>query len=434
MARLPFKRKESQPKPASPVTLGSDDDDDGDALSLFRHSKEVFPEVIREAEEESRDRSNGRKRKSSPSEEDGNERGRRRRTSSLGQSSSPPRQKLTLDGSDDDDDIIMDVKGKGKEVVRPTKIVTPVKQRSAAVSATPVVVIGDNDNDNDALSTVTPARGKKPVKADLDSDDDSDIQEVDPFDKEESPNSHDDELQELIRKQREKLGRVKEDFIVHIFVSSPIPNTKPIVVRRKAKQDMVPIIPTWIKKQQELGLDFSSEELNLFVTWKHNKIYTPNNVASLNLEINEDGQIVFGQGDGYRAIKQGPALHMEVWDEANYKDFQRWKDKERSARYGLVDLGEAGDCDAESAPEEPKKKGIKVVLKAKDLEPLKMSVQEDNTVGNMIEAFRQRRDIGEEWHVSIWLEGDELEEDTLVKDADIDPDEPNQFEVHMKKQ
>ncbi|KAK0666474.1 hypothetical protein QBC41DRAFT_366841 [Cercophora samala] len=429
MARLPFKRKESQPKPVEPIDSGSDDDDGGDALSLFRHSKEVFPEVIREAEEESRDRRNERKRKSSPSDQDENERGRRRRTSSPGLSSIPPRQKWTLNDSDDDDDddVIMDVKGKGKEVVRSTKIVSPIKPRAAAVSSTPVVIIGDSDDDDDALPSATPAPDRKPVKADLDSDDDCDIQEISPLEKE----GHDEELQEMIRKQREKLGRVKEDLVVHIYVDSRIPNTRPIVVRRKAKQDMAPIIPTWIRKQQELGLNPCSEELNLFVTWKHNKIYTPNSVASLNLNLDEDGNIIFGEGEGYRLVKQVPALHMEVWDEANYKDFQRWKDKERSVRYGLVDLVEGED--AEPVPEEPKKKGIKVVLKAKDLEPLKMSVQEDTTVGAMVEAFRQKREVGDEWQVSIWLEGDELEEDTLVKDADIDPDEPNQFEVHMKK-
>ncbi|KAK4655355.1 hypothetical protein QC762_301670 [Podospora pseudocomata] len=424
MARLPFERRESQPKPVLPIASGSEDDDDDDALSLFRHSKQVFPKVIREAEEESRDRSNERKRKSSLSEEEGNERVRRRRTSSPGLSSSPPKQMAGLaDSDDDDDDLIMDVKGKGKEVVRPTKIVTPVKPRHTAVSATPVVMIDDSDSD-DALD-------KKPVKADLDSDDDSDIQEFSPFEKQESPDSHDDELQEMIRKQREKLGRVKEDLVVHIYVDSPIPNMKPILVRRKAKQDMAPIIPTWIAKQREIGLDISSEELNLFVTWKNNKIYTPNSVASLNLDIDEDGNIVFGDGEGYRMLRQGPALHMQVWDEDNYKDFQQWKDKERSVRYGLVDLTEADD--AEPVPEEPKKKGIKVVLKAKDLEPLKLSVQEDTTVGTMIEAFRQKRAVGDAWQVSIWLEGDELEEDALVKDTDIDPDEPNQFEVHMKK-
>lgn len=78
MARLPFERRESQPKPVLPIASGSEDDDDDDALSLFRHSKQVFPKVIREAEEESRDRSNERKRKSSLSEEEGNERVRRR--------------------------------------------------------------------------------------------------------------------------------------------------------------------------------------------------------------------------------------------------------------------------------------------------------------------------------------------------------------------
>ncbi|KAK0741930.1 hypothetical protein B0T21DRAFT_345788 [Apiosordaria backusii] len=432
MARLPFQRKQSQPKPASTVTLGSDDEDD-DALALFRHSKEVFPEVIRQAEEENRDRGNDRKRKSSPSEDDGNERGRRRRTSSPGRSSSPPQHKSALDESDDDD-IIMDIKGKGKEIVRPTKIITPVKPRPAVVSASPVVVVDDSDNDDDALPTATPARDRKPVKADLDSDDDSDIQEVHPFEKEEAPpNSDDDELQAMLREARERQERT-HNAIARVFVSSHIPNTKTLMFRRRVKQDVQAILDNWIEKQQEIGLDFDKENNKLFVTWKGNKVYGHSTLSSLKIETDGQGEIIYPDEPGYRHTKAGPALLLEVWDEDTYKSWLQWKDKDRAFRYGLVDSDEADDDDAEPAPEEPKKKGIKVVLKAKDLEPLKMSVQEDITVGFMIEAFCQKREVGEEWHVSIWLEGDELDEDTLVKDADIDPDEPNQFEVHMKKQ
>ncbi|KAK4198362.1 hypothetical protein QBC40DRAFT_283869 [Triangularia verruculosa] len=201
--------------------------------------------------------------------------------------------------------------------------------------------------------------------------------------------------------------------------------------KRRVHQDFQAILLNWLEKHQGLGLTLDRDAL--FITWKGNKVYTYSTLSSLKIEVDEQGEVVYPNAEGYHQMKGGGAVHLEVWDEETYKDWVEWKDKDRAFRYGLVEAKEEEEGDAEPAPEVPKKKGIRVVLKAKDLEPLKMSVQEDITVGNMIEVFRQKRDIGDEWHVSMWLEGDELEEDTLVKDADIDPDEPNQFEVHMKK-
>jgi hypothetical protein len=35
--------------------------------------------------------------------------------------------------------------------------------------------------------------------------------------------------------------------------------------------------------------------------------------------------------------------------------------------------------------------------------------------------------------VAIWFDGERLDEDSSVADLDVDPDEANQLEVHIKK-
>lgn len=81
----------------------------------------------------------------------------------------------------------------------------------------------------------------------------------------------------------------------------------------------------------------------------------------------------------------------------------------------------------------PKKKGIRIVLKAKEHEALKLTTREETDVEMLIEAFRTQRNIGPEWSVAIYFDGERLEEDALVSEIDIDPDDVNQMEVHVKK-
>jgi hypothetical protein len=83
--------------------------------------------------------------------------------------------------------------------------------------------------------------------------------------------------------------------------------------------------------------------------------------------------------------------------------------------------------------QQPRRRGVRIVLKARDHEPLKLTTREETTVETLIEAFRTQRQIGPEWEVAIWFDGELLEEEALVAEMDIDPDEANQLEVHVKK-
>ncbi|KAK4459028.1 hypothetical protein QBC42DRAFT_275309 [Cladorrhinum samala] len=428
-----------------------------DELDLFRHSKQVFEAVARKVEEERQasltPEKTSRKRKSSPDEDsaDGARKRQQSSSSSMARSPTTARRFSALDDSDDDE-IVMDVKGKGKEVTRSSRRFTPRKaaareQTSSTMSSPGVVVIDDSDDEGGAPignQTAGKTRAGNPnlhnpspdsspievlskrVKSDDDDDDDDDEEEED------KPAEEANEDDEWARKALE-MRKLTEQEAVVFMVTSRFPNTGPIKVRRRLVQDFSIIIDTWVTKQLEAGVELP-ENTEMFATWKGQKIYKYSSLASLGIRMDERGRPKAGNGEeGYFYNDAGMALgvHLEIWDEQLYNNYLEQKTKERALRLGVLDEDYAAESEGESPEPEPKKK-FKVVLKAKEYEPLKMSVLEDTTVEFMIDAFCQQRHIDNDWAVAIYFDGEKLDEDSLVVDADIDPDETNQFEVHIK--
>lgn len=454
---LPFKRTVARnpsvgPELASPLaTAGNHANDEENDLDLFRHSKEVFPEILREAEEEvakvariaTTPDGNRRKRRNSSMDE---ENGEARKRTSFSDSSQRAASFQALSPADDsaDGDCIIDVKGKGKEI-QSNKIITPRKTRSSAIitaSPTAGVAIPDSDESGDSddefvlvkpphkgeISSSQPTTRRPGAKREGDSD--SDLEEVESW--EPTPvEEKRDEHNEWIIKAREDQART-QNAVALVMVSCQIPGTALVKLKRRLRQNVQLIIDTWADMQRQNGIEFGAERHRLFLTWKGNKVYNSSSLASLGIEVDDQGEVKYGQGEGWYTSRGVPAMHLEIWTEEAYIQWEKVREHERALRYGIIDDDSDLEALHELAPM-PAKKGIKVVLKAKDLEPMKSSIKEDTTVEFMIEAFRQQRGLGEEWDVAIFFDGERLDEESLVKDADIDPDESNQFEVHIKK-
>ena len=192
----------------------------------------------------------------------------------------------------------------------------------------------------------------------------------------------------------------------------------------------------------------------LFLTFKGNRIYSNSTIASLGVKVDADGVLQLPPGamtsreamEGYVMQRGIPGLVLEVWHEEFYEE-ELAKDKKRREReLGLIDdddeeedgenqhLGSNGQSrgGSEAAAAEAKKSKIRVVLKAKDLEPLKIAVYEDTPVGTMVEVFRTQKGIKPEQTIVMQFDGEQLSEDMLVGSMDIERDEPNQFEVYIK--
>ncbi|KXX81613.1 hypothetical protein MMYC01_202211 [Madurella mycetomatis] len=478
--KLPFKRTVARKQQSDLSAAKSAKAEDDSDLELFRHSKEVFNAIIQEAEEEERRKSatpENRERKRRKTSLDANP--TRNSPGRVSHELSPLRRSVTQDESDDD--LIMDVKGKGKEIIRPGRAPAPKRPTSRSTSRTvtrspsfTAAVTGDHSDDG-ARPTASPSRRRKsngyhppprrqPPRREYDSDDDSPIEILPPVadikgtkpsnksnssdsDIEEIPPQTDnapDEFSEWVAKAREMQEKSKLSAIVNCFLTSRLPGAAaPVVARRRLNQGVALMLEVWVDTQRNRGIVVPDDVArNLFLTWKGNKIYSQSTIASLGVQVDAHGQLKGGDGEGY---KRG-GIHLEVWTEEAYQEWLVWKGREQALKLGALDdeedggeegrgaaLGAEGEGVEEPVAVQQKKKGIKVVLKAKDYEALKLTAKEDSTIETLVEVFRTQREVGPEWDVAIYFDGERLEEDSLVNDADIDVDDINQFEVHIRQ-
>lgn len=496
--RLPFKRTVERDASIDKAPTTGDATNQDDELAFFRRTDEVFPmgleEVAQDSEDEAPKKSTpspqkqGRKRrKVTPEEDEGL--GHSSRSvptwSSTAQSQTPKltrpspsrlgstsrsgakrsgsrRVSSVVPGSDtDSDDLIMDVKGKGKEVVRPDRtndrLPTPRKSSASATSAPPAqtsaILLSDSDEDYDPSPRKAKPKQSSPARRsrrNLSRDDSSPLEIVrvdkrkkqddwddglDEGDRDDPVEEEDNEFSMWIAKAREAEAKAKsQDITIKILISSSMPHTVPLVVTRKLSQDLALPLETWVHYQRRHGLDIPDDvEKELFLTWKGNKIWSSATAASLGVQASPDGWVKpDASGEGYRS----GGIHFEAWTEEAYADYLKERDLRRAQKLGLSD-DEADDSegmgeDEALPPPAEKKKGLKVVLKAKELEPLKLTIHEHNTADFIIGIFRKQRQVPAGKEVSIWFDGERLGGDSPISDADIDPDDVNQLEVHIK--
>ncbi|KAK4227447.1 hypothetical protein QBC38DRAFT_364302 [Podospora fimiseda] len=440
----------------------SGDDDD---LDLFRRSKEVFSEVVRKVEEEEERQASltpikpNRKRKNHTSS-----------SSPMEGSPSASRRISALD-SESEDEIIVNHnnsikkakgKGKGKEVIRTPEIYTPRKpervlrstqqtKHTPSSSKSPVVVIDDSDDDDGGgvlLSSPLAIRlqpnpnakhthslsqnlseiisnSQKTAAKDDDDDDDSDKDNKD----EDGDANMDDEW---VKKALELRAKTEQETVI-FKVTSRWPGTSQIKAKRRLVQNLTVVIETWLLRQLQQGADIPSD--NLFATWKGQKIYDHSSLTSLGIRVDSDGMPICKPNEyGYFFDDYGnpQGVHIEVWDQELYDMYLDQKSRETANKLAVLDEEYAAESEGES-PEPEERKRWKIIMKAKDLEPLRMAVKDNTTVEWMLNAFCQQRGIPNEWDVAIFFDGERLEEDSLVVDADVDDEEINQFEVHIKK-
>ncbi|KAL2177109.1 uncharacterized protein P884DRAFT_259937 [Thermothelomyces heterothallicus CBS 202.75] len=465
---LPFKRtvarKQQSQKPQQPSEEAKKADDDND-LDFFRHTDEVFPEILREVSEGKDQENHDRKRRKLSSPPDDPQRSHK--------------QPVTLDESDND--LIMDVKGKGKEIPRPRRPSTPLQTSTArevsespgssrttprtAVSrrslskntagspGAPVTVLASDVSDSDDVGVVKPAapsnkrEASKPTtpgrSRGTSSTSSSPIEILPNPDPDPNPPSGDD-FSEWVAKARALQASESHTAVVEVLTTSRIEGCdKPVRTRCRMNQAVQIILKAWIERTRSSRTVIPDDvAARMFLTWKGNKIYGHSTLASLGVQVDAKGRLRNNQGEGY--TRDG--IHLEVWTEEEYAAYLETRGKKRASRLLAADedddddsgvddrRGASGGAEEAPAPaRQRKKKGIRIVLKAKDHEPLKLTTREDTTVEMLIEAFRAQRNLGPEWDVAMWFDGERLEEDSLVTDLDVDPDDVNQLEVHVKR-
>ncbi|KAM7207150.1 hypothetical protein V8F20_002416 [Naviculisporaceae sp. PSN 640] len=441
---VPRKKLGEQKSPE--VSNDAERQDETNDLDFFSRAKDVFPMVLQEVLEKEKSPSperHDRKRRKLSTEP---EAATLTRTSSPMTSSMPEGRKSSsfvgLD-SDSDSDVIMGIKGKGKEIVKPSRPATPKKPGSETFKRSPKIIEVDDEEPQappsrpNRTERVTRAssrlrdRDSSPVPVvDLDykvepaAGDSPDLEEIPPASDEDPI---DEELNAWVAKAKQRQAAANSEVAIPLLITSRIEGTKSLVFMRRLKQDFQLALVSWICQQRNNDFAISEEEASrMFLTWKGHKIYGHSPLSSLGIEVDDRGKVK-GFGPGF---KRG-GIHLEAWTEEEYALYLK---QEQASRLELVDGDQqlSAELEEEYPPPSPEKKGIRVTLKAKAFESLNLMAHDDTTVATVIEAFRHQRGVGPGRKVEIWLDGERLDEGSFVKDADVDPDETNQLEVHVK--
>lgn len=247
----------------------------------------------------------------------------------------------------------------------------------------------------------------------------------------------DDEFDEYVRKAEEQRARdkdmmqmdsdraVKKDAAADIMVRSSIPGTRVAHIKYQFNRPLRLIRDSWIALQErkDVQLPITSYD-DIVLTWQKKKVYTYSSLLGLGIRPQGDGKII---ADEYSkgGLQDGRTkVVLEAW---TVESFSQWELEEE-----MRIKREAGELSDEEPIQEQEEKRVKLRVKliAKDMEVVKLGVLPETTVETLIIGFRARGGIGSDKDVSIWFDGETLEEHQTMEEVGID--DLDSLEVHIK--
>lgn len=211
--------------------------------------------------------------------------------------------------------------------------------------------------------------------------------------------------------------------VVRIFVHSRIAayaeyDPQGFGCQRKINQSVGPVRDAFSQWLRRKGVPVKDEmDRAIFLTWKGRKIY--NSVSGLSLgwqpqRTNKPHE----REPGF--IRDGVLL--EAWTEEDFERYTADLERQRLINRGeLVDDGPgvevADDTEEQAEPEVAK---VKVILKEKNTEPVRMTTFLDTQVRVLIGAYRRQKKVAEDREIRLNYDGDWLNPEMTVAQAYID--------------
>ena len=151
---------------------------------------------------------------------------------------------------------------------------------------------------------------------------------------------------------------------VSILITSPLPNTKPLIVIRRVSQRLRDVRVTWCQRQ-----NFAPETTaEIFLVWRGRRLFDVTTCRSLGIGVDQDGNILT---NGKRDIlsAENDKIHMEAMTQEILNDYKKAK------RRGLVDKPSEEDAEEPVKEQQQAEPQIKIILKAKGYDDFKLIVK-----------------------------------------------------------
>ncbi|KAG5663991.1 hypothetical protein KAF25_006576 [Fusarium avenaceum] len=244
------------------------------------------------------------------------------------------------------------------------------------------------------------------------------------------PAVEEDEFAEYIRKAEEERARQRalqsnenaelKKETVKITITSMIPNSSVLQVKYLFTKPLRVARDAWVKHQAKKGLSLVADEVVL--TWRRKKIYNTSTLIGLGIRPAGSGRIeADDQGsDGFQNNRT--VVAMEAWTLDQFQEMEHNEELQRRR--------DAGELPEEEEVQTQDRHYFMIVLKGRDVEPLDCKVMPETTVDTLIAVFRKQRQISSEKEVSLWWDGERLEEHIEMEEAEIE--DHDTIEVHIQ--
>ncbi|ODA79636.1 hypothetical protein RJ55_05230 [Drechmeria coniospora] len=254
-----------------------------------------------------------------------------------------------------------------------------------------------------------------------------------------SPAPEDDEFEEYVRKAEEQRARDRamtgadmegnvQKEAVEIYVTSTVPDTTACRMKFLFGRPLRLVRDTWVAMQRHKGVELPlQQEDDAILTWRRKKVYASSNLLNLGIRPQGDGRLAV-DGSARDGLTDGRTrVHMEIWTPELFREMEREEEMRRKREAGEL----SSDEDVEDAIEEPEPEvKLRVILKARGLDDVKLTVRQETTVETLATGFRTQRGIALNKDVGIWFDGERLKEEVTMLEADID--DMDTLEVHVK--
>jgi hypothetical protein len=220
--------------------------------------------------------------------------------------------------------------------------------------------------------------------------------------------------------------------IVQCVVSSEIPGAKRKMFMIGLHGQLKRIRTHWVIHS---GLEHLMD--SVFLTWRGNRTYDTTTCASLGIDRDAGrGMVKSRHSVSKGTIEYGP-IELEAWTDELYTDYQRRKEHER-----LRLLGQLDDDDEDENPTQQGSEAteggeggqhaatLRVMLKARNQEPVKFKVHPHTTAREMIDVFKRQREVPNGAEVALYFDGEEQDPGAAVQEMDLE--DMDSLEVHFK--
>lgn len=326
-----------------------------------------------------------------------------------------------------------------------------VPRKQSFNPAQAVVISLDTDSDDDPKPATTAPDGNRSSSYDVTI---TRVEPVQPPAPEPvlGPDTEDDEFAEYVQKAREQ--REKNEALLRstsngsigkesttIIVRSEIPGTKTLGVKALYNQPLRLFRDSWLAIQLRDEVEIKTEHPeDMVITWRRRRVYNNSTLQMLGIRPTGDGRFaVDGRPFGSSSLRRSgfdeshTRVCLEIWTPELFAEMEREEDLRR--RRDVGDLGYDEDEHGRVAKEEepaaaaPAQK-IKVVLKARYQDDVGLSVRAETTVETLITGYRTKRRLSAAKDVTLWFDGERLEEHMTMDDCEIV--DMDTIEVHIK--